>query len=361
LLSNVIVSKKKGAHPQTKMNNIVTINDVAEAAGVGKGTVDRVLHNRGRVSEETRKRVLKCIEELGYKPNTAARMLAKRRIYKIAVIYHNKEIEFWRQVEEGVIEAAEEYKQMGIVVDQFILPQIDIDGQLALIDQVIERKYDGLAIVPYCSPKISEALSRAAAKKIQVITFNNDEECGRACYVGQDLLQSGRTAGKLMGMIAEPDSRYAVFLPIVEGMSALYNRYIGFREVLDANRKDMKLIGVFSCAQEGEQAYEKAKALIQREKVDAIYASNGIVANIAQAVEDLGYSQKIKLVGHDLTDFVVKYIESGTINVSIGQEAKKQGYIAVEKLCRNLLMDEEITGDVYTKIVVTVKENLAYV
>ena len=96
LLSNVIVSKKKGAHPQTKMNNIVTINDVAEAAGVGKGTVDRVLHNRGRVSEETRKRVLKCIEELGYKPNTAARMLAKRRIYKIAVIYQNSGVR-WRK------------------------------------------------------------------------------------------------------------------------------------------------------------------------------------------------------------------------------------------------------------------------
>ena len=174
-------------------------------------------------------------------------------------------------------------------------------------------------------------------------------------------MQSGRTAGKLMGMIAEPGSRYAVFLPIVEGMSALYNRYTGFREVLDVNRKDMELIGVFSCEQEGEQAYEKARSLIRREKVDAIYASNGTVANVAQAVEDLGYSGKIKLVGHDLTDFVVKYIKSGTINISIGQEAKKQGYIAVEKLCRRLLMDEEITGDVYTKIVVTVKENLAYV
>ena len=35
------------------MDKEVTISDVAKAAGVGRGTVDRVLHNRGRVSEET--------------------------------------------------------------------------------------------------------------------------------------------------------------------------------------------------------------------------------------------------------------------------------------------------------------------
>ncbi len=43
------------------MENIVTIEDVARAASVGRGTVDRVIHNRGRVSEETRQKVLQCI------------------------------------------------------------------------------------------------------------------------------------------------------------------------------------------------------------------------------------------------------------------------------------------------------------
>ena len=49
------IKRKEGAVPQ-KMDKVVTINDIAKAAGVGKGTVDRVLHNRGRVSEETKKR-----------------------------------------------------------------------------------------------------------------------------------------------------------------------------------------------------------------------------------------------------------------------------------------------------------------
>ena len=51
---------------RTRMDKTVTLEDVARAAGVGKGTVDRVLHNRGRVAEKTRERVLACIEELKY-------------------------------------------------------------------------------------------------------------------------------------------------------------------------------------------------------------------------------------------------------------------------------------------------------
>ena len=43
----------------------VTISDVAKAAGVTRGTIDRVLHERGEVSEETRAKVLKVIKELG--------------------------------------------------------------------------------------------------------------------------------------------------------------------------------------------------------------------------------------------------------------------------------------------------------
>ena len=64
----------------------ITINDVALAAGVSKGTVDRVLHNRGEVSRKSREKVMRVIEELGYKPNLYASVLASRRLQKIVCI-----------------------------------------------------------------------------------------------------------------------------------------------------------------------------------------------------------------------------------------------------------------------------------
>ena len=54
----------------------IRIVDIAKMAGVSVGTVDRVIHNRGRVSEENRKKVQAILEMVNYQPNLMARSLA---------------------------------------------------------------------------------------------------------------------------------------------------------------------------------------------------------------------------------------------------------------------------------------------
>ena len=54
---------------------MVTIEEIARLAGVSIGTVDRVLHDRGRVSNQTRDKILSIVESTGYKPNVIARSL----------------------------------------------------------------------------------------------------------------------------------------------------------------------------------------------------------------------------------------------------------------------------------------------
>ena len=54
----------------------VRIKDIAERAGVSKGTVDRVIHNRGNVAPAVKQRVLEVMKELNYRPNILASALA---------------------------------------------------------------------------------------------------------------------------------------------------------------------------------------------------------------------------------------------------------------------------------------------
>lgn len=346
------------------MDKVVTIDDIAKAAGVGKGTVDRVLHERGRVAPKTREKVLRCIEDLNYRPNTVARMLAKKRSYRIAVCFHDKEQEFWEQVKSGIRRASAEYSQMGVNVVPFILPRIDVERQLEVIRKVIEEKYDGLAIVPYFSDEITSELNRAVARGIQVVTFNNCEKDIRACYVGPDGIQSGRTAGRLMSLIAGPGSRYIIVSSHSSLMMQIDERAIGFLEVIRSRRPDMIFVNEAYqrqniCEEDYEKVYNYVTAMLKTQQVDAVYATNECVSAVGRAIEDLQPFRKISVVGHDLTPTVMKYIRMGYIDASIGQEPEYQGYSVIDKICRKLLAEEAITGE-YTRISIVVMENLDY-
>ena len=65
---------------------MASIRDVAVRAGVGIGTVSRTLNNSGYVSEETRLRIMKAVEEIGYKPSAIATNMVKKRTGIIGVI-----------------------------------------------------------------------------------------------------------------------------------------------------------------------------------------------------------------------------------------------------------------------------------
>ena len=67
-------------------NTTVRIVDIARMAGVSVATVDRVIHNRGKVSEENLARINEVLRKVNYRPNLIARSLASGRQYTLAVV-----------------------------------------------------------------------------------------------------------------------------------------------------------------------------------------------------------------------------------------------------------------------------------
>ncbi|MPM12713.1 Catabolite control protein A [bioreactor metagenome] len=64
----------------------MTISEIAKLAHVSIGTVDRVLHKRGRVAPETIKKIMSIVEDYGYQPNTYARNLKLSKDFTIGVL-----------------------------------------------------------------------------------------------------------------------------------------------------------------------------------------------------------------------------------------------------------------------------------
>ena len=86
----------------------VTLNEIARAAGVSRGTVDRALNNRGRIQPQVAERIRHIAEEMGYTPNANARALAltsHRRMF--GVILQFIETPFIQEILRGIMTATE--------------------------------------------------------------------------------------------------------------------------------------------------------------------------------------------------------------------------------------------------------------
>src|SRR5215467_447165 len=90
-----------------------TIRDVAHAAGVGVGTISRVLNSSAQVSRETRSRVMEAIRRLGFRPNAQARRILKRRSEIVCFLLSNRDFlhPFHARILQGVESYASGMKQ----------------------------------------------------------------------------------------------------------------------------------------------------------------------------------------------------------------------------------------------------------
>ena len=125
----------------------VTINDVAKAAGVSKGTVDRVLHNRGEVSQKSKEKVLKVIAELGYKPNFYASILASQKKHRIVcIIPEYAEGDFWSLTAKGVEDSREAAGRYGITVDIVTYDQYEVKCPMPAEGASVKASADNKAV-----------------------------------------------------------------------------------------------------------------------------------------------------------------------------------------------------------------------
>ena len=126
-------------------NSAPTIFDVAKLAGVSRGTVDRVVYGRGRVSDETKQKVVKAIAELGYSPNPNASSLANRKEYRFAcLIPEFKKGDYWEEINKGFIEGAESIKSGSVKLDIHLYDQTDVDSFICSSKEIIECNPSGV-------------------------------------------------------------------------------------------------------------------------------------------------------------------------------------------------------------------------
>lgn len=133
----------------------VTIRDVATRCGVSVATVSRVINNSDQVTAETKKKVLKVIDELGFIPNTNARGLSTRSTNTVGIIVPNVSNPFFGELIQGAERAASEngyqiiilnsgYSREKTLKDIMVLQSRDVDGIIMSTADIDEKTLDYL-------------------------------------------------------------------------------------------------------------------------------------------------------------------------------------------------------------------------
>ncbi|MFC5590428.1 catabolite control protein A [Sporosarcina soli] len=134
----------------------VTIYDVAREANVSMATVSRVVNGNQNVKPATRKKVLDCIERLGYRPNAVARGLASKKTTTVGVIVPDISISFYSELARGVADIATMYEY------NIILSNSDerTVREVELIEDHLGKQVDGMI---FMSDSISDEVRKEMA------------------------------------------------------------------------------------------------------------------------------------------------------------------------------------------------------
>lgn len=128
-----------------KSDRVPTIYDVAREAKVARATVDRVIYNRGGVSQETVQRVKETIEKLGYTTNPiASRLASKKKLTVSCLIPRFEPGEYWSVAYNGFVEGVKNAKNYDILLDMHMFDPNDIQSFLTESQNILEKKPAGV-------------------------------------------------------------------------------------------------------------------------------------------------------------------------------------------------------------------------
>src|SRR5690554_939264 len=128
----------------------ITLQDVARHAGVSTGTIDRVIHNRGKVSAEKKEKIEKAIKELKFNPNLLARTLALGRSYHISILIPSAPSphHYWTMPLQGIRMAESQFSDYGIAIEIYFYDLFSESSYTRQAALILNDSPDAVVIAP---------------------------------------------------------------------------------------------------------------------------------------------------------------------------------------------------------------------
>jgi len=281
----------------------------------------------------------------------------------IAVIPKGTSHVFWQSIHAGAEKGAREVG--ATIIWRGPLREDDRTSQISEVEGFISRGVAGIVLAPLDEAALAAPVAEAKQRGIPVVVIDSGlKGSDYISFVATDNRKGGRLAGDhLAGLLR--DTGKVVMLRYAEGSESTLQREAGFLEAIGSR----KGIEVVSANQYGgadvEGAYKKSEAMLSGFKrgdgtlgVDGIFTPNeSTTLAMLRVLQDNGWAGKVKFVGFDASDTLVKGLSDAHLDGLVLQDPVNMGYLGVKTMAAHL-RGEKVEARVDTGVRLITRERM---
>lgn len=222
--------------------------------------------------------------------------------------------------------------------------EVDVERQMQIVENLIQRRVQVLALVPNGSRELVPAVLKANAAGIPVLTVDTRLDAATVqaagaqvvTFIGSDNVDGGRMAGAFVVQQLQGRGAIAV-LEGIPGHETGDARLRGFRESVDA-APGIRVVASQTANWERDQAFNVTQNILQAHPgISAIFACNDVMAlGAVEAIAAAGREGTIHVVGFDAQDDARAAISAGRMAATIAQNPRAMGRLAMLTAARVL-------------------------
>ncbi len=260
----------------------------------------------------------------------------------IAVIPKGTSHVFWQSIHAGAAKAALELDVD--IIWRGPLREDDRASQIAEVEGFITRGVSGIVLAPLDEAALVGPVADAARAKIPVVIIDSGLKSGDyISFVATDNRLGGRMAAEGLAKML-PNGGRIVVLRYAEGSASTEDREAGFLEEIGKHSGFQVLSSNQYGGADVEGAFKRAEAMLHRFRrpdgsleLDGIFTSNeSNTLALLRVLQSSGWAGKVKYIGFDASDTLVKGLSDGHIDALVVQDPVNMGYLGVKTMVDHL-------------------------
>lgn len=301
--------------------------DVARQAGVSLSTVDRVLNERGSVSDSKRRKVLQAAQVLGLK-----RLLpsAVHGLLRFDLLMVDSVTDHFQRLTMAFVRQAQMHRSR-LLLQRHVWQERDPQQLIELISKPkVPRQ--GMIVVAQDTPEVRAALKSQIDAGIPVVLLTSSlSGLSGATYVGIDNHKAGRAAGRLMSQWVSPGHGPVVLITNSLLYHAHQQRVQGFLEVMAERAPGVQVLGPLECFDDNDLNTAKlSEYFTQDVPIAGVYTTGSGSSGVHRALSR--FTARPVWISHEATQQHAQMLADGALSLVLDQDPEGQAEAAIQQL-----------------------------